>query len=153
MKIYLLTHERELNRLTNTGSIAVQHASDIVERIVWQRLCPDKRLVQLIDTSQALLMHQERANSTVANINDYSNIILIDATWQESRKIINKSPYLKRAPLTALRATQQSRYTLRRNQVSDGLCTVECVIEVLKIKGETALAAKLESEFSAFNQR
>jgi DTW domain-containing protein YfiP len=48
MKIFLLTHERELHRATNTGSLAIGSTNEIVERIVWARVSPDKNLTQLI---------------------------------------------------------------------------------------------------------
>ena len=92
-------------------------------------------------------------NEKSAKIEDYENIIIIDSTWQESRKILNKSSYLKNAPRANLKVSVDSAYQLRRNQVPGGLCTIECVIEVLKIKGDNRLALKLENKFVQFNQR
>lgn len=155
MKIYLLTHELEHKRKTNTGSIAIEFAGEVVERIIWQRVHPDKKLVALIDDNKALLLHPTalaNANSNAANIGDYENIIVIDGTWQESQKIYNKSHYLKRAPVARLRDTGKSEYRLRRNQPTGGLCTIECIMEVLKSKNAGELAMKLEREFLLFNK-
>ena len=38
MKIYLLTHERETHRKTNTGSLALKLAGGLVERVLWERV-------------------------------------------------------------------------------------------------------------------
>ena len=152
MKLFLLTHEQELNKPTNTGSIALQNGGGVVERILWQRVNPNRELVKLIDNNEALLLYPGEDENNV-KIEDYENIIIIDSTWQESRKILNKSSYLKNAPRANLKVSVDSAYQLRRNQVPGGLCTIECVIEVLKIKGDNRLALKLENKFLQFNQR
>ena len=151
MNILLLTHERELNKPTNTGSIALQNSDGVIERILWQRKNPSRELVKLIDNNDALLLYPGE-NEKSAKIEDYENIIIIDGTWQESRKIYNKSAYLKRAPKVTLKIADSSVYQLRRNQVPGGLCTMECVIEVLKIKGYTDQSMKLENEILQFNK-
>ena len=57
--------------------------------------------------------------------------MLIDATWQEARKMYNQSPYLKALPKVSLVDAPKSIYPLRRNQIEGGLCTAECVIHLL----------------------
>jgi len=150
MKIYLLTHEQETKKSTNTGSIAIDHSSGIVERILWQRVNPNKELLCLVKNNNALLLYPSEQESN-AEIEDYENFIIIDGTWQEARKIYNKTPYLKCAPQHFLKTANGSDYRLRKNQVPSGLCTLECVINVLKAKDENKLAEKLESEFLIFN--
>ena len=162
MKIILLTHELELNKTTNTGLIAVKYANHIVKRILWQRTNPNNYLVDLIDNNEALLLYPVKDldapdfneyNSEGHRIEDFDYIVIIDGTWQQSRKIFNKSPYLKKMPMASLGAKHSSKYILRRNQVEGGLCTIECVMEVLKLIGYIDLAASLDIEFSKFNNR
>jgi len=150
MKIFLLTHKRELDRATNTGSIALNNSDNIVERVLWQRTKPNNDILRLIDNNEALLLYS-KGNAEPAIIQDYENIIIIDSTWQEAQKIVNKSEYLKKIPRATLKITSGSNYTLRRNQTEGGLCTIECIVEVLRIKGENELASKLEKEFAIFN--
>ncbi|MDG1731929.1 MAG: DTW domain-containing protein [Thalassotalea sp.] len=150
MKIFLLTHERELHRATNTGSLAINDAKGIVERILWERVNPNKELTKLIENNQALLLYS-KGESSKAIVEEYDNIIIIDGTWQESQKIFNHSPYLKNAPQFTLQTSNDSSYKLRANQPKGGLCTIECIIEVLKIKGENELAAELATKFEQFN--
>lgn len=180
MKIYLLTHERELRRKTNTGSIAVNHAGDIVERILWERTNPSNELLHLIENNQAVLLYPEpvssgferlsfnlqQKNSPLADVlhtdlspdlgadlHSAAHVVIIDSTWQEARKIVNQSPYLKAAPRASLAITKPSIYKLRRNQPIGSLCTIECVIEILKITGHHELLPSLEAAFEAFNKR
>jgi DTW domain-containing protein YfiP len=44
-----------------------------------------------------------------------------------------------------------SSYKLRGNQPKGGLCTIECIIEVLRIKGQHKLASELALKFDLFN--
>ena len=170
MKIYLLTHERELHRATNTGALALDDSNEIVERILWERVNPNKDLVRLIENNEAVLLYSKGVLSAALSlaitpetaspvskvlsstrIEDYQNIIIIDSTWQESKKIFNHSAYLKKAPQFTLQTTNDSLYKLRANQPKGGLCTIECIIEVLRLKGQEEMAAELAMKFQQFN--
>jgi len=151
MKIYLLTHECELTRATNTGAIAIESAKGVVERILWQRKNPNKELIELTNARSALLLYPTDSDKS-ESIEDYENLIILDGTWQESAKIVNKSEYLKNIPRAGINSATESKYKLRRNQKTDGLCTIECVIEVLRIKGLAEVASQLEIEFEMFNR-
>jgi DTW domain-containing protein YfiP len=158
MKIILLTHERELHRCTNTGSLAIDDSNNVVERILWERVNPNKPLIRLIENNEAVLLYSKSELSSATSstdssvtIEDYDNIIIIDATWQESKKIVNQSPYLKKAPQLTLKTANDSLYKLRANQPKGGLCTIECIIEVLKRKEHHKMAAELALKFDQFN--
>jgi len=149
MQIILLTHSREVSKKTNTGQL-VQQLIPHTQTIIWQRTQPDKKLLQLINTGKTALVYpsDEEVNSAVNY--DFENYILIDGTWQEARKIYNRSPYLQNLTRLSLTNHSQSKYTLRRNQLEDGLCTAECAIELLLAKGKNELANELQSSFSRF---
>jgi DTW domain-containing protein YfiP len=151
MKIFLLTHERELHRATNTGSLAIGDSNKIVERILWERVTPNKHLTNLIENNEALLLYSKGESSSMM-IKEYDNIIIIDGTWQESQKIFNQSSYLKNTPQFTLKTAKDSSYKLRGNQPKGGLCTIECIIEVLRIKGQDKMAAELALKFDQFNR-
>jgi len=166
MKIFLLTHERELRRATNTGSLAIGCSNGIVERILWERLSPDTNITRLIENNQAILLYSTRETSTdgpsamsstlcstlsPVKIEEYENIIIIDSTWQEAKKIFNQSTYLQKAEKFTLKTTSDSLYKLRANQPKGGLCTIECIIEVLRMKGRNNMASELSVKFDQFN--
>jgi len=158
MKIFLLTHERELHRATNTGSIAIEDYNEIVERILWERVKPDKNLTRLIENNEAVLLYSTGESSQEDSpalssvlVEEFENIIIIDSTWQESKKIFKQSPYLKSAPQFRLKTTNDSIYKLRANQPKGGLCTIECIIEVLRMKGQHQIASDLSLKFEQFN--
>jgi len=170
MKISLLTHERELHRVTNTGALALEDSNKIVERILWERVKPNKDLVRLIENNEAVLLYSKGDSSSAAipavipetsspvsevllstSIEEYDHIIIIDSTWQEANKIFNHSAYLKNAPQFTLKTANDSLYKLRANQPKGGLCTIECIIEVLRLKGQNKMAAELSLKFAQFN--
>ncbi len=152
MKIFLLTHERELLRPTNTGVLAQNVAPEIVERIVWARNEPNPSLLDAINQGNTVLLYPVD-DADVAPIESFKNIIVLDATWQESRKIFNKSPYLKNLPRAQINPQQMSQYQLRRNQPEGGLCTAECVMEILMAKNHTDIAERLNAAFAIFNSK
>jgi len=58
-------------------------------------------------------------------------LLLIDATWQESQKMMRQSPWLMQLPKLSLQASE-SHYLLRRNQSESGLCTLESLAHALQ---------------------
>ncbi|MBY6191236.1 DTW domain-containing protein [Microbulbifer agarilyticus] len=159
MEIILLTHERELAKPTNTGKLAlVGEAAAVVRRVVWKRTEPDVQLLQLLQRADTGLVypssevHEENAATESLSVEDCQTFILLDATWQEARKMFNRSAYLNSAPRVELTPGRPSRFNLRRNQRDGGLCTAECVIEILRAKGENSAAEELEARFSEFLQ-
>ncbi|GAB2512361.1 tRNA-uridine aminocarboxypropyltransferase [Microbulbifer agarilyticus] len=159
MEIILLTHERELAKSTNTGKLALMgEAAAVVRRVVWRRTEPDAQLLQLLQRADTGLVypssevHEENVTPQRLSVADCQTFVLLDATWQEARKIFNRSAYLRNAPRVELTPDHPSRFNLRRNQRDGGLCTAECVIEILRAKGETAAAAELDIRFRAFLQ-
>jgi len=150
MKIFLLTHERELSRPSNTGVLAQSIAPKIVERIIWARNTPNPALLDAINHKNTVLLYAVD-DADAAPIESFENIILLDATWQEARKMFNKSPYLKSLPRAHIKSRKISQYQLRRNQPEGGLCTAECVVEILIAKNHIDVAERLDAEFGIFN--
>ena len=162
MHIILLTHQREQFKKTNTGQlIQVQPGLDVT-RIIWERTNPDQALLKMIAQGDVFLLYPDISicNPTVTvpvYLRPYmqdntakKRFIIIDSTWQEARKIFNRSPYLKDLPRITLAPSQTSLFKLRRNQIAGGLCTAESVIALLKMNHKNHLANKLETDFYTF---
>ena len=152
MAFILLTHSRELGKASNSGQLIEQCFAE-TQRIVWQRTAPDPGLLQLIARHQpanqiALVYPGEKNPPATQQI--FKHYILIDSTWQEARKIYNRSAWLHSLPCVQLPVEQASRYALRRNQKVDGLCTVETAMALLARAGDQASLARLEQRFSDF---
>ncbi|MDD1826651.1 DTW domain-containing protein [Photobacterium sp. ZSDE20] len=141
--VVLLTHENELSRDTNTGKL-LQQSLEQCESFVWQRKTPPAELMTLLEdeTRQPFLLFPsdesvECQQAVLNKANDREPLfIILDGTWQEAKKMLNKSPWLQAIPQIHLDITSESSYTLRRNQDSGHLCTCEVGVELLKALGE-----------------
>ncbi len=161
---WLLMHENEQAKATNTGyllagSVPGGHVA------TWRRVEPDKALLRLLSdpryypilvfpsayaryqASDAVL---DRADSIP--LDKVPAFILIDATWQQARKMYNHSPYLHNLPVLDLGSECTSEYQLRRVRHEAHLCTVESAIEALRWLDEASAAEQLHACFSLFNQ-
>jgi DTW domain-containing protein YfiP len=76
--------------------------------------------------------------------------IVLDATWNEARKMFRKSPYLERLPVLSLRPEQVSSYILRRSRRDDHFCTSEVAALCLDLAGDTRAARVLEATLAVF---
>lgn len=77
--------------------------------------------------------------------------VLLDATWQEARKMFRKSPFLNHLPVLSIQPEQLSRYRLRRSQRDAHLCTAEVAALCLDLAGEPHAAAILDAYFDVFS--
>ncbi|CAM4446678.1 tRNA-uridine aminocarboxypropyltransferase [Vibrio agarivorans] len=140
--IALLTHENELTRDTNTGRWAVKMLSHCQTHI-WQRKLPPSALISQIESGDytPLLLFpaeesQQLSGEKIAVMAKPPLFIVLDATWQEARKMLNKSPWLQALSKVCLNTERPSSYQLRRNQAQGNLCTLEVVAELLALCGD-----------------
>ncbi len=150
MKITLLTHFKEFPKRSNTGRLVLDVLGNASEQVRWDRINPPARLVEEIEAGGVALVYPGAADENDGCLSDITHFILIDGTWTEARKIHQRSPYLQKVRRVCLKPTGKSRYNLRKNQKEDCLCTAECVIEILRSKGNNAIADLLEERFLSF---
>ena len=167
MQFILLTHPRERLRITNTGQLVLQVLGERARVIEWHRKQPDPALIAAIDAGLVGLVFPTDDDTPLVSSNSADNVnasakectpafeylLLIDATWQEARKMYNQSPYLKSLIKVGLQPTHASIYPLRRNQLEGGLCTAECVALLLEQAGEPELAQQLTERLMGFIER
>ncbi len=153
MRFILLTHSKEVSKKNNTGQLIRSCFANTL-CIIWQRTQPDKKLLTFIKTGDTALVYPtDEVSEPSQLISDYENFILIDGTWQEARKIYNRSAYLHYLPRINISTDQTSIYTLRRNQVVGGMCTAECAIALLQADCRPNSANKLDAALRAFISR
>lgn len=151
MYITLLTHTTELNKTSNTGQLVLQQLAQqqsvVCERVIWQRKQPDANLLKRIDSMPSALLYPAPCERSSLSLNEAlpKHIILLDATWQQARKMYNHSTYLHGLGHIELTPQHISQYRLRRNQRDYGLCTSESVAELLRLDHKPTLAAQLDA--------
>jgi len=150
MKITLLTHSKEFEKRSNTGRLVVDVLGSAAEQVCWDRMNPPARLVKDIEAGGVALVYPGAVNDNDNDLSGITQVVIIDGTWHEARKIHQRSPYLQNIRRIGLSTGEKSRYNLRKNQKESGLCTAECAIEVLRLSGDIADAERLEERFLAF---
>lgn len=148
--ITLLTHFKEFPKRSNTGRLVLDLLGDRAEQVRWDRLNPPLRLVEQIEAGGVALVYPGTAEEEASDLAGISQFIVIDGTWHEARRIHQRSPYLQKARRVSLKPSAKSRYNLRKNQKEHGLCTAECVIEILRNTDNQELADQLEERFLAY---
>ena len=156
--VCLLMADIEPLKPTNTGWLVADVVPDTFA-FGWARTETDPALLALLDDPQwqpfvvfpGEYAAPERVVHDVAVDADKRPLfILLDATWNEARKMFRKSPYLDRFPVLSLQPEQVSRYTLRRSRRDDHFCTSEVAALCLELAGETRAAQTLEAWLDVF---
>ncbi|NIB44433.1 DTW domain-containing protein [Pseudomaricurvus alkylphenolicus] len=160
-RITLLTHERELQKTTNTGRLLLATLPG-AELMLWSRRETDRALSERAAQSglqQVLLFPDKPSESQPAghpvtciqqpepNREEY---ILLDATWQQAGKMLRQSRLLKTLPRLSLQTPQESVYHLRRNQQPGNLSTAETAIALLHNIRQPEDAVQLQQHFERF---
>jgi DTW domain-containing protein YfiP len=107
-------------------------------------------MVEEIAAGVVALVYPGATDEAGGDLSGIRQVIIIDGTWHEARKIHQRSPYLQRIRRVSLRSAEKSMYTLRRNQKESGLCSAECVVVVLRRVGQVEDAERLLARFLAF---
>jgi DTW domain-containing protein YfiP len=158
VNIALLLHPNEVNRSTNTGKLVSSCLNGCTE-FVWNRVSPPEALLALIsDDNYAPILLFPNHNSSLLSRQTLSVLskpplfIILDATWQEAKKMVRQSPWLSTLPAMQLQPKRLSTYSLRRNQENGNLCTCETAAELLTMAGEAVNARDLMNYFDLYLQ-
>lgn len=144
----LLMHEKEPKKRSNTGQLILNMFPNNSEVVTWERVYPNKELVKKLESGEAILVYPtEEASEEVEPGKTY---VIIDGTWQQSKKIYNKSLYLHNAKKVAINRLEPTAYELRRTYKEGTLSTAEAAIEILKAAGEDTGADLLDNYYRHF---
>ena len=78
-------------------------------------------------------------------------LVVLDATWRKSRKMLYLTPTLQRLPLLALRDMPASSYRIRKAHAPDQLSTLEASAHALgQVEGDRARFIALFDAFDGF---
>ena len=144
----ILFHPRELSKRNSTGRL-LKSCTD-VKSDTWHRLKNEQMEAAFYDYALVYPALESDTNYKEAPI-DAKGLLLIDSTWQESRKMIRQSPWLKKMRKYSIKSTP-STFCLRRNQTEGGLSTLESLAFWLKDQHKHEHAAQLLHYFHHFQQ-
>ena len=106
----------------------------------------------LVATDAANASTKQRAvDALPARDRTQLRLIVLDATWRKSRKMLHLNPVLQALPKLWLRDPPPSRYTIRKAQQTHQRSTLEATCEALHQLGEAPAAiAALLAAFDGF---
>lgn len=161
--LHILMHEKEIGRKTNTARLAGFIMEPWTHFYIWRRQEPPNDLLALIkaDHIDICLLYPAKAGDPVFDrkkietdhekqAEKETHIVIIDGTWQEAQKILNKSPYLQSLPRLEIQTDVLSQFTLRRNQKPGHLCTSEAIAKALRQVNEEQASEKLDTLTSLY---
>lgn len=171
--------EKEVHKPTNTGWLIADLIEDTMA-FSWTRMAVDPALPALLADPQwqpyvvfpGEFVAPERVVSQLlpallpANYSDNSQqpdavhdgqskrplFILLDATWQEARRIFKRSDYLKPIPVLSFKPEHLSRYRLRDSGRGDHLCTAEVAALCLQMADDNLAAQTLTTYLELFSE-
>lgn len=157
-KIWILSSEKEFYKPSNTARLLKLANSNSTEIFLWERIKKPEKLIENINDERYqpfLLFPVEDDESknrkvTYKKPSKIPAFILIDGTWKEARRIYRKSDYLKDLPIISLQPSYKSQFDIRRGGGDGNLCTIEAVIEVLKINGEVENSDTIKAFYDLF---
>lgn len=101
-----------------------------IQQATWHRL-QNKAQAALFSDFKLVYPSSKEHPAQPAQPSD--RLLLLDGTWQQSQKMLRKSPWLANLPRVSFTTPYTSQYRLRRNQQNKGVSTLEalalCLIE------------------------
>ncbi|MBN2797156.1 MAG: DTW domain-containing protein [Clostridia bacterium] len=156
-EIWLLTHENEFSRTTNTGRL-IEKALASTRVFSWNRTEPPQDLIALLQDQKykiLLVFSDERPSEKARSVSFEKTeripvFLILDGTWKEARKMLRKSPYLDALPILSLDTHFQTTYDLRRNDDENHICTAEVAVSLLDLVGEKEESRVLNQYYKCF---
>lgn len=156
----MLQHPLEAHHAKNSARLlhlSLQHSRMAVDEVfdaaALQALMPEPRYTVLLYPPTAYPDHappavlDQRLLANPATV----RLVVLDATWRKSRKMLHLSPVLQGLPRLALAAGAASRYSIRKAHQPGQLSTLEATCAALaQLEGDTARWQPLLAAFDAF---
>lgn len=160
--VLILQHPQEVHHAKNSARLL--HLSLPGSHLVVGEAFDDAQLQALIPASHyAVLLyppppcdqstHAASEPLDAARLTPASQVTLVvlDATWRKSRKMLHLSPALQRLPRLALHDLPPSGYTIRKAHAPGQLSTLEATCSALaQLEGDAARFAQLRAAFTTF---
>jgi DTW domain-containing protein YfiP len=118
-----------------------------------QTLMPEPRYTVLLYPPTALEGHAAPALLDATQLSDPQKVrlVVLDATWRKSRKMLHQSPALQRLPRLALEDVPAGRYAIRKAHAPGQLSTLEASCAALaQLEGDATRWQPLLAAFDGF---
>ena len=135
----LLRHASEQNRPTNSGRWAALalSRSQLVDYAA-PGCAPD---LSGLDEAGTVVLFPSPHRTVLDEMP--RQVVVLDATWQQARRMLQKIPQLRAMPRLSLSVHTSTARPMRRPTVRDGLSTLEAVAGALELLGEPGPAREI----------
>jgi len=143
IKVTIIQHPLEEKHPFNTGRMAhlcLKRSEIIVTEVIDETLlaeCLGNHSVLLYPDLEWLpkFKGKKATNGAITNkpIEQIEQLVVIDATWRKSKKILYLNQALQNLPRLSLQAGNPSAYSIRKSSFEDSLSTVESITAALEI--------------------
>ncbi|MBC7917525.1 MAG: DTW domain-containing protein [Rhodoferax sp.] len=126
---------------------------EVFDDAALQALMPEPRYTVLLYPPTEYEDHAVPELLDTAQLSDLQNVrlVVLDATWRKSRKMLHLSPALQRLPRLALDDVPAARYAIRKAHKPGQLSTLEATCAALaQLKGNAARWEPLLAAFDGF---
>lgn len=155
---WLLTHNDEIYKPTNTGRLIVD-VIDGARVFKWSRTDPDLAFIDALSDEQyqpcivfpSGESYQQRMIVSENLSEKIPAFIILDGTWRQARRMFRLSRYLDDLPVMQPSAAAISRYQLRQSVEEHHLCTAEVAAQMLREVSDDHSADVLDAYFDLFN--
>ncbi|MDR7307051.1 tRNA-uridine aminocarboxypropyltransferase [Rhodoferax saidenbachensis] len=159
-EVLILQHPLEEHHAKNSARLL--HLSLPGSRLVVGETFNDAALQALMPELQTTVLlypptdyegHAAPALLDPAQLRDLQKLrlVVLDATWRKSRKMLHQSPALQRLPRLALDAVPAGRYAIRKAHAPGQLSTLEATCAALaQLEGDAARWQPLLEAFDGF---
>jgi DTW domain-containing protein YfiP len=165
VSLLILQHPLEVNNAKNSARLL--HLSLAQSRIEVGEKFEPQHVRALLDGMRSVLLYPEtqaapRFDPAWAMQSQPSlplpplplpplQLVLLDATWRKSRKMLHLNPALSQLPRLALSDTPPSHYAIRKAHLPDQLSTLEAACHALgMLEGDAVRYAPLIEGFDGF---
>ncbi len=161
LEIWLLMHQEESYKPTNTGRLIEHCLPASTRRFYWHRTTPDPEFLSLLEDDKYqphIIYPGDRegiAHRVVKEVKREEGkipvFIILDGSWRQAGRMFRLSKYLQHLPVLPLNTQRHSEYKLRKAPDEFHLCTCEVAMELLHSHQQVNGALALGKYFSHFN--
>ncbi len=142
----LVQHRLETHKNSNTGRLAVRALPTAVTLPFGDTSAPlDPEKLRKTGT---WLLYPEGAPLPRCPVPPPRQIIVLDGTWSQARRMRRRIPALRGLPILALPPPVQVPQRLRRGQSPEQMSTIESIAAALEFVGEPQPAAHLRTLYA-----
>jgi len=161
LEIWLLMHQEESYKPTNTGRLIEHSLPESTRRFYWHRTEPDPLFLQMLADEKYqphIIYPGDREGIAHRVVNEVKReedkipvFIILDGSWRQAGRMFRLSKYLQHLPVLPLNTQRHSEYKLRKAPDEFHLCTCEVAMELLRSHQQVRGAQALGEYFSHFN--